>query len=77
MSYGAYEPGMKVHFDATARTVTVSFRGRVIALPGQYGTLEEGRWAGEAFCRENGWEREITKRPLRGRAVEYSRQAAR
>ena len=73
MSFGAYETGMKVHYDATARTVTVSFRGRVIILPGQYGTAEEGRWAGEAFCRENGWERAATKRPFRGRPIHYQK----
>jgi len=71
MTYGVYEPGMKVHYDAAAHTVTVSFRGRIISLPGQYGTAEEARWAGETFCRENGWERQSTRRPLRGRAVNF------
>ncbi len=66
---GSYETGMKVHYDGALRKVTVTFRGRVIALPGQYASQDEATWAGEAFCRENGWERESTKRPMRGRSV--------
>ena len=71
MNYGAYEAGMKVHYDVTARSVTVSFRGRVVTLPGQYATPEEAQWAGEAFCRENGWQPKSTKRPFRSRSVQY------
>ncbi len=74
VTHGAYEPGMKVHYDATARTVTVSFRGRIMTLPGQYATPEEARWVGEAYCRENGWNRDSTKLPLRNRSLRYGQR---
>ena len=50
-----YEPGMKITHEAATRGVTLTFRGRVIALPGQFATELEGIRAGERYCTGLGW----------------------
>ena len=50
-----YERGMKIQFDRARGTVTVTFRGRIIPLPGRF--VDEGPAirAGERFCMQLGW----------------------
>lgn len=50
-----YEADMSVSYDEIAKSVTVLFRGKKIVLRGPYQTREEGKRAGENFCRQNGW----------------------
>tara|TARA_R110000868_G_scaffold50530_3_gene161395 strand:- start:427 stop:654 length:228 start_codon:yes stop_codon:yes gene_type:complete len=51
-----YERGMKITFDQKARSVMVSFRGRVTVLPGPFATEGEAVRAGEGLCKTNGWD---------------------
>jgi hypothetical protein len=51
----AYESDMAVIFDVTSKGVAVSFRGKVIYLPGPYLDRKAGIEAGEELCRKRGW----------------------
>jgi len=50
-----YEDGMSVSYDAVTKQVTVVFRGKKVILPGKFTTESEGKKAGEAYCRKQGW----------------------
>jgi hypothetical protein len=50
-----YEAGMRIIHHVTTKTITVSFRNRVIHL-GPYPSREEAVAAGEAYCRDCGWD---------------------
>jgi hypothetical protein len=50
-----YEPGMRIDYNAHAKTVTVTFRGRVKNLNGIFATADAARAAGESYCRLMGW----------------------
>ena len=56
-----YETGMKVTYEPRSRTVIISFRGRLMVLPGRYATEGEGVSAGESYCRLQGWRPAISK----------------
>jgi hypothetical protein len=62
-----YEPGMRVSYDAASKLVTVTFRGRVLTLKGEYETEREGIKAGEDHCRRHGWSEKPT--PTVGRSM--------
>jgi hypothetical protein len=51
----AYESDMAIFFDAATKATTVSFRGKLIYLPGPYLDRRIGVAAGEQRCRELGW----------------------
>ena len=50
-----YEPGMRIGYDSKSKQVTVTFRGRVTTLNGEYETERAAIKAGEEYCRRNGW----------------------
>ena len=52
----AYEQGMSIAYDEVSKTVTVVFRGKKVVLPRRYESQEDGRRAGEQYCRDRGWE---------------------
>jgi hypothetical protein len=51
----AYEPGMTIIFDVISKSALVSFRGRITNLPGPFESKEAAVVAGEALCRDLGW----------------------
>jgi hypothetical protein len=51
----AYEPGMRIIYNAATRCATVTFRGRINELPGLYADEHAAVVAGEDFCRKRGW----------------------
>ena len=55
MEIAMYEDGMSVSYDAVTKQVTVVFRGKKVILPGKFVTESEGKKAGEAYCRKQGW----------------------
>jgi len=46
---------MRISYDSKSKRVTVTFRGRVSVLTGEYETEREAVKAGEDYCRRNGW----------------------
>jgi hypothetical protein len=51
----AYELNMAVIFDTVSKAIAISFRGKVIYLPGPYLNRKTAVAAGEQRCRELGW----------------------
>ena len=51
----ASEQGMSIAYDEVSKTVTVVFRGKKVVLPGRYESYEDGKRAGEQYCRDHGW----------------------
>jgi hypothetical protein len=50
-----YEPGMKIRFDRESGQVTVTFRGRITVLPGNFTDEAMAVRAGERHCQSLGW----------------------
>ena len=50
-----YEADMAIFYDVVARTTSVTFRGKVVYLPGPYVDRKAGIAAGEERCRRLGW----------------------
>jgi hypothetical protein len=51
----AYELDMAVFFDTASKAIAISFRGKLIYLPGPYLNRKAALAAGELRCRELGW----------------------
>jgi hypothetical protein len=51
----SYEIDMAVFYDVVAKTTSISFRGKVVHLPGPYVDRKAGVAAGEDKCRRLGW----------------------
>jgi hypothetical protein len=52
----AYEPNMNVIFDSVSKAIVISFRGKLLYLPGPYLDRKAAVAAGEQRCRELGWQ---------------------
>jgi hypothetical protein len=51
-----YEDGMNIEHDADSKQVVVTFRGHQIILARKYDSPQEGKAAGEYYCRQIGWD---------------------
>ena len=51
-----YEEGMVIFYDRVTKGVLVDFRGAIYFLIGPFMNLEKATAAGEAKCRELGWQ---------------------
>jgi hypothetical protein len=51
----AYEAGMTIIFDVITKSIVVSFRDRVVTLPGPFVDRKAGVVAGEICCKSLGW----------------------
>jgi hypothetical protein len=51
----AYEPDMAIIFDPSSNAIIISFRGKLLYLPGPYPDRKAGVAAGEELCRKRGW----------------------
>ena len=60
-----YEPGMKISYYATSRRLVIAFRGRITVLPEIYEHEDAAIKAGEAHCRQLGWNPEEQGKPKR------------
>ena len=49
-----YEAGMRIIHHVTTKTITVSFRNKIVQL-GPFASREEAVAAGESYCRARGW----------------------
>ncbi len=50
-----YEQGMQIDYDPISKEVLITFRGERAILPVTYESAEEGKAAGEKYCRKHGW----------------------
>ena len=50
-----YEAGMRIVHHVLTKTVSVSFRNKVVHLTGPYADREEAISAAEDYCRQRGW----------------------
>jgi hypothetical protein len=50
-----YERGMRISYDGQSKHVTVTFRGQVITLTGEFDDERVAIKTGEDHCRRKGW----------------------
>jgi hypothetical protein len=50
-----YEAGMRIVHNEKDKSVSITFRGKVIVLNGPYETAAQAIKAGEAYCGSLGW----------------------
>jgi hypothetical protein len=50
-----YEAGMRIVFSEADKSVSVTFRGKMIVLKGPYESAGQAIKAGEAYCDSLGW----------------------
>jgi len=60
-----YETGMQITYEPSTQEVTVTFRGRIFALPGTYPDRQQAISAAEQFCRNKGWDNAPNRRGSR------------